>query len=95
MLNKELLEEWFIYKEGRLYWKLSPKYDIPVGSLVGSVREDGYISVGFTGGKYLLHRLIFLLFNGYLPDLIDHIDQDHTNNRIENLRASDKKRECL
>ena len=26
------------------------------------------------------------MFNGYLPTQIDHIDNDKTNNRIENLR---------
>jgi len=34
------------------------------------------------------HRLVFLLHNGWLPDEIDHKDNDASNNRIENLRAA-------
>lgn len=37
---------------------------------------------------YYLHRLIFLWHRGYLPKQVDHINQDCTNNRIENLRAA-------
>ena len=50
---------------------------------------------------YLEHRLIFLLFNGYLPKEIDHIDDALTaekikNNNINNLqeitRSSNKQK---
>lgn len=34
------------------------------------------------------HRLIFLYHYGYLPKLVDHINGDPFDNRIENLREA-------
>ena len=90
-ITQELLREYFKYRDGNLYW-LKPTVNwINVGDIAGSDRGDGYREVGFLGGRYLLHRLIFMYHNGYMPNLIDHIDQDTSNSRIENLRPSDKR----
>jgi hypothetical protein len=35
---------------------------------------------------YLVHRLIWTLIYGEIPNIIDHIDGDGSNNRLENLR---------
>ena len=45
----------------------------------------GYRQVYLEGVPYLLHRLIFFWHNGYFPKVVDHLDGDVTNNRIENL----------
>ena len=37
---------------------------------------------------FKVHRLFFYWHNGYLPRVIDHIDRDRSNNKIENLRES-------
>ena len=34
-----------------------------------------------------LHQLVFLVNHGYLPTIVDHIDNDITNNSIDNLRG--------
>lgn len=66
-------------------------------------KEAGYVNyrtdakrVGFAYHRVRLwgklqktHRVIFLMFHGHLPDLVDHIDNDPLNNKIENLRESD------
>ena len=48
-----------------------------------------YKTTSIDGRKYLEHRLVWILFNGPVPKglVIDHIDRDRQNNRIENLRA--------
>jgi hypothetical protein len=40
--------------------------------------------------KFYSHRMIYFLYHGVLPDAIDHIDRDKTNNRVLNLRAATK-----
>jgi hypothetical protein len=41
------------------------------------------------GKKYYVHRSIYLMMNGTLPDcVIDHIDRNPMNNKIENLRPA-------
>ena len=45
-----------------------------------------YARVSVKSKPYAVHRVIFLWHHGYLPKVIDHIDNDQLNNRIENLR---------
>lgn len=72
------------YIDGVLFWKKS-------GKKAGYTNKKGYIEINSSNGKILAHRLIFYMFNGYLPDLIDHIDRDCRNNLINNLREADKR----
>lgn len=54
------------------------------------LNSNGYYRVGLSKDKnmkhFYLHRLVFLVHQGYLPELIDHIDGNQTNNSIDNLR---------
>ena len=47
----------------------------------------GYRKLAIDGHSYLLHRLIFLYHYGYFPEVVDHIDGDLKNNKIENLQG--------
>ncbi len=91
LISDTPIYEIFEYKDGNLYWKIQPTKWINIGDRVGSVRKDGYIETQFKGVSYLLHRLIFFYHYGHWPKLVDHKDQDNTNNRIENLRDSNKR----
>ena len=54
-----------------------------------------YIRIELDGAGYLAHRLAWLLVHGEpVPPIIDHIDGDTRNNRIDNLRASTKAENC-
>lgn len=57
-----------------------------------SKRPDfGYWLCRLNCGLFKIHRIIFYMHHGYLPKIIDHIDGDTNNNRIENLREADSK----
>lgn len=86
-LNKEILNEYFNYSNGNLYWKKKTGYKVVVGKLVGNkLSSHGYKTLGFNGKKYYQHQIVFFMHHGYLPECIDHINQNRTDNRIENLR---------
>ena len=56
-------------------------------SQAGYVNERGYVDISVDGKNYRAHRLAWLYVNGNFPiGVIDHIDGDKENNRINNLR---------
>jgi HNH endonuclease/AP2 domain len=86
-LTKELLHEYFEYRDGELFWKKEGK-GIQTSKLAGCVDTNGYYKVKIQGKMHGLHRVIFAMHYGYFPSNIDHIDGDQSNNRIENLREA-------
>lgn len=90
MISQNTLKTKFDYHpDGYLVWKYNPNFTNPRnGKKAGSTDKRGRVRIMVEGKQYLSHRLIFLYHHGYLPELIDHIDYDHTNNRIDNLREA-------
>lgn len=75
---------------GRLLWAVSRAARCAVGQEAGSVKTDGrYRTVVLNGKRLYVHRLVWEIVNGPIPDglCIDHIDGDGLNNRIDNLRV--------
>ena len=57
------------------------------GDIAGSLNKTNkYYQIRLNYKNYLVHRLIFLYHHNYLPKVIDHIDRNKLNNKIENLR---------
>ena len=82
----------FTYDNGVLRWKTLNKKDMKnsIGSIVGVKHDDaGYLSVTVDSDTFLVHRVIFCMFHGYMPFFVDHKDTNPENNKIENLRESD------
>lgn len=80
----------FAYKDGVLYWKTRPPFGrVKTGDTAGYKGPDGYVKVGINGVYYMAHRLIWRMHhkNGAVPIVIDHVDGNKSNNKIENLRA--------
>jgi hypothetical protein len=88
MLTQEYLQELFEYKDGHLIRKNGKSAVIPMG-------KKRYERVSINGKAYSLHRIIFLLHHGYLPKVIDHIDNNRENNLIENLREVTQQQNCV
>ena len=92
MISKEYLHERFTYRNGELYWKTVYSNRLKVGQLAGDKDGKGYRRIMIGKRHFKMHRLIWIMFNGSIPDglLIDHIDRNISNNRIENLRLLTK-----
>ncbi|QMV32512.1 hypothetical protein 3Fb_00036 [Ralstonia phage Eline] len=85
-LTQARIRELFGYCDGKLVSKVD-RHTLKAGTeITGTINSKGYLCVWFDGKSHLVHRVIFLLHHGYLPEEIDHRDLDKLNNRIDNLR---------
>lgn len=92
-ITQELINTLFDYKDGVLYWKAkSSKCSVvKIGDIAGNVDPTNNRNrVRINGKNHLRSILIFILHHGYRPEIVDHIDRDKSNDRIENLRAADR-----
>jgi hypothetical protein len=91
ILSQEYLNEIFEYKDGELFYKKKYARNIKIGKKAGSNHDNGYKRIAIHNKKYYLHRIVFLMFNGYLPKEVDHKKQEPiANNKIENLRPASR-----
>lgn len=58
------------------------------GSVAGSINGIGYLRIRIKSFEYLGHRLAYYMFYKNIPDCIDHIDRNPSNNAILNLRPA-------
>ena len=68
----------------------------------GSKNSAGYKQIftyneGKKTGSYLVHRMVWEAFNGPVPEgyVVDHINRDNSDNRLENLRILTKQQNGL
>lgn len=88
-LTQDLLHELFDYRDGELFWKVnSGNRKNLAGSKAGTINNSGYASVCVNQKEHLVHRLIYAMFHGSFDGIIDHIDGNKLNNRVENLRIA-------
>ena len=94
--SQKYLKYIFTYKDGRLYWNHPPFTNgIRRGDKAGSFDESkGYYFVKVHGERFLLHRVVFFWYHGYVPNMLDHIDGNTKNNHISNLRPCEPHQNC-
>jgi len=87
-MNKETLIEMFEYKKGKLYNKYTRNPRALQYSEIGSKHHSGYRQVQISGKLYMVHRLIWIIYNDEIPSgmEIDHINHIRDDNRLINLR---------
>ena len=88
MIDQVTAHHLFEYRDGHLYWKnaVLPSNN---GKLAGYDNKNGYMKVTIKNKQYYIHRIIYLMQHGFMPQMIDHIDGNSKNNSIENLREAD------
>lgn len=83
---KDINDNYMVSSQGRVWNK---RY----GRLAGTKNGSGYIIVTIDGTQYYVHRLVAEAFipntNNYRE--IDHINTDKADNRVENLRWTNRK----
>ena len=92
--SQEQLHEIFEYRDDNisqpLIWKIRPAYRLKIGDIAGSLYGGRYYTVSVYYIRYKLHRLVWIYHNGDVPNgmIVDHVDGNSINNRIENLRLA-------
>lgn len=84
------LSEIFLYNSnnGRLYWKYSG-YGRNMKLPAGYLNSNGYRIIGIDYKLYRSNRLTWIFHNGEIPPnmVVDHIDGNSSNDKIENLQV--------
>lgn len=74
-------------KTGDLVWKSHKTRPYLIGKVAGAITREGYKVIYLAPRQYKAHRLAWLHFYGSEPNgMIDHINRNPSDNRIENLR---------
>ena len=90
-INGDLLRVLFDYDSisGIFTRKITTSNVAKKGSIAGSLNDSGYLIILVNGHKYRAHRLAWLYcFDEFPNGIIDHIDGNRTNNRLDNLREA-------
>lgn len=81
MITREELQSILHYdKNTGVFTKLSN------GKEVKGSFNDNYKRIQINKKRYYLHRLAYLYEYGFIPDEVDHINRNRSDNRIVNLR---------
>ena len=77
---------------GKFYWKIvKPRSRYSIGDDAGCLNKNNkYVQIRINQKTYLAHRLAYMFVYGVIPEEVDHINHDRADNRIENLRSSNR-----
>lgn len=85
----KLFNELFTYKDGKLYWIDSRcRNKIKEGDEAGTLTSHGRWQINYEGKTLFRSIVVYMMRFGFRPPVVDHIDRDKLNDKIENLRAA-------
>lgn len=99
ILSPHVLKQFLRYEPetGKLFWLGHPKWTVQVSArltgreAITAINKDGYFSGKVLGRTMLAHRVAWAIHHGEWPDgMIDHINGDRKDNRICNLKVTDR-----
>lgn len=90
MLTQEYVRQLFDYRDGMLYRKSDNAYkSAKAGDPAGRLHKStDRLRICIDGKRYFHHKIVYLWHHGSIPELVDHIDCDKRNDKIENLRGA-------
>jgi hypothetical protein len=87
MTAVEWVRAHFLYMpDGHLVW-IAHRYKRLIGTVADTKTYEGYRRVNVMGRSVAAHRVVWVLLRGEEPEVVDHINGDKQDNRIENLRS--------
>jgi len=73
---------------GEIYWKVRLSGKQTVGDKAGTINGCGYNLIT-VDHKYILgHQVVWMYVHGEIPEELDHVNGDRSDNRISNLRKA-------
>ena len=85
--QQEVLTDFNVDKEGNLIWATGRNKN----KKAGWKDVDGYILIRYKGYLVRAHNLVWLIHYGIWPDFeIDHINNNPSDNLVDNLRKADR-----
>lgn len=90
MLTQDTAKSLFFVQDGVLMWRHNGK---KAGGTNGKLQP--YIRVCVDRVRYMAHKVVYLIHNGFMPQIVDHIDGNLQNNCIENLREATRSENAI
>lgn len=84
---KEVLH--YDFETGLFTWSMTRTRAVQ-GRVAGSIDGHGYRIICIDGVRHSAHRLAWLYVYGFYPQEVDHQNHDRSDNRMMNLRPTDR-----